>query len=116
VSLAGDLIGLGLDVLREVAGGQTGNLVQDGTTYAFTKGRLVRDDRRPGAGNRDVREGVLELAVAGVAIEPRADAVLTFTGDTTAWTVTEARPIAPGGTTVAWRLTLRDDEQRDAAL
>jgi hypothetical protein len=115
VSLLGDLLGLGLGVLREVAGAVTGNLYQDGATTAWTQGRIVSEVRQPDEGDRDRLERVLELQAAGITgVTPRADARLTFTGSSTRWRVVSADPIAPGGTTVAWRLVLEDFVNRSA--
>lgn len=113
MSLAGDLFGMGLDLLRGVAGESTGTLTQDGTSYAFTLGRVVNDGRSPRRGRTDLKTRVLEIKASGVAVTPQVDSRITFTDETATWVVTEAEPIAPGGTTVAWRLTLVDVVDRE---
>jgi hypothetical protein len=102
------MLGLGLGVLRSVAGEATGTITQDGATTSFTSARIVRRRRSPDGGNKDRLEVDLELAASGIAgVEPRTDAQVALTGDDSAWVVVRADPIAPGGTVVAWAITLR---------
>lgn len=108
MSLAGDILGLGLSVMREVTGAVTGTIAAPGspTTSAWTQGRVVSQSRQPGEGNKDVEELVVEIQAAGLSVTPLADMRVVISGNT--WVVISADPIAPGGTVVAWRLELRD--------
>lgn len=96
-----------LDRARGLAGEVTGTLTQDGADTAFTGGRIVRRRRRAAENNKDELEVDLELVASGIAVEPRTDARVVLTGDSTVWGVKSADPIAPGGTEIAWSLTLR---------
>jgi hypothetical protein len=117
VSLAGDLLGLGLGVLRSVAGEATGTITQDGATTAFTSARITSRRRRPLRGNLDAQEVELELAASGITgVTPRPDALVTITGDDTLWLALKADPVAPGGTVIAWRLSLQTHVNRDLTL
>lgn len=113
MSVLGDLLGLGLGVLRGVNGEATGTITQDGASTAFTLGRIVRRRRTPDGGNKDRLEVDLELAAAGIGVEPRTDARIVLTGDATDWLVTRADPFAPGGTVLTWSLTLLDWTNRE---
>lgn len=98
-----------LERARNLAGEVTGSIVQGGDSTAWTQGRVVTDARAPRAGGRsDQLSRVLEIQADGIAVIPQADARITFTGATTTWIVTAADPVAPGGTVVAWRLSLID--------
>lgn len=112
MSLASDLAGLGLGVLREVLGTVTGSLVQDGATKAFTGAAITSRRRTPRAGMADVEGIDLNMPASGVAVQPRADSYLTFTGDASHWQVVEVQPVMPGGTVTAWRISLRTDTRR----
>lgn len=131
MSALGDILDLGLGVLRGVAGAVTGTLDQDDVTTAWTEGRIVTELREPAEGNKDRLERVLELAApvtyeveaddpdddpTVVTVTPRADANVVFTGSTTRWRAMSADPITPGGTTIAWRLRLEAFVVRDASI
>lgn len=109
---ASDIAGLGLGLIRSVLGTVAGDLVQGGTTSAFTSAAITSRRRTPRAGNADLEEIGLSLPVSGVAVQPQADAYLTFTGDASKWHVTAVEPVNPGGTLTAWRLSLRTDTRR----
>lgn len=114
MGLASDMLGFGLRVLAAVDGEVTGTLVQEGVSYAFTGGRVAGEGREP-RNRTDVRSRLLEVMADAFtpAIEPRAKSHVLFTGDTATWAVLEAEPVAPGGTVVAWRLSLVDRVNRE---
>lgn len=98
---------------RALSGEVTGSLVQEEVTTAWTLGRIAREGREAGPSNSDTRTRVLEIQAAGLSVEPRANARVLFTGSTDTWAVLESEPIAPGGTVVAWRLSLIDKVSRE---
>jgi hypothetical protein len=109
IDFAGDLEDvLDLDDLVAVGGTLT---LPSGGDYAFTGARIVREERPPRggrSGKTDLRRRSVLMPASGIPATPVANARVEFTGDTATWAVQEAEPIAPGGTTVAWRLTLVD--------
>jgi hypothetical protein len=119
MSLASDLLELGLGILREVSGAVTGTLTDPTTSAAptavnWTLGRIASETREARAGQADVRRRVVEIDADGFTggFVPRADMKLAFAGSTDKWAVVEAEPIAPGGTVIAWRLVATNDTNR----
>lgn len=108
-ALTADGIGLLIGSLGEA----TGTLTQDGTANAFTDGVVVRENRRPRQGQSDIRERTLVLLNDGIGVTPVTDSRVAFTGDSTSWTVLEADPISPGGTSVGWVLELTTNTARE---
>lgn len=101
--------------LVDTFGESTGEITQDGTGYPFTGAVVTARRRRPGRNTTDVETIALIVPASGVAIQPRRDDVLVFTGDLARWSVFEASPVQPGATVAAWRLTLTAWTARDDA-
>jgi hypothetical protein len=105
IDFAGDLADcLEADDLPEV----TGTVTRDGEEVEFEGGRILSEAREARRGNTDERRRTLLIPATGIASAPRAKAYVTFTGDDATWVVMDSEPLAPGGTTIAWRLTLVD--------
>jgi hypothetical protein len=125
VSLLGDMLAMGERVLAEVAAPTAGQAGVAGTltapagspassSGAFTGARFTQPvDRAPGGGNRDNLTAALRIPTTGFAGVPLRDSRLTITGDSRAWLVVEADPVAPGGTTIGYQLELASWANRD---
>jgi hypothetical protein len=102
----------GVDLLVSALGEVTGTLYDGSESHAFESAAVVDEGREAQPGKTDVRSRTLLVAAAGVDAAPRARWRLTFTGDAATWAVLEAEPVAPGGTVVAWRLSIVDRVDR----
>lgn len=112
MSLAGDILALGLGVLGETHGTLGGSLTQaDGTELEFTGLTVTRRRRTPRQGRADEEEIQGVLLASGISSAPRPDARVTFAGSSQVWLVTDAEPVA--GETIGWRLRLVDYLSRD---
>lgn len=97
-----------IEDLVDTFGEVTGTLTRDGVDVAFTRGVITRETRDARAGRTDARRRTVLIEAAGLSSEPRAKSHVVFAGDPATWAVLESEPVAPGGTVIAWRLSLVD--------
>ncbi len=112
MSLAGDMIAAGLDLMGSALGSAAGDLTQAGSTSSLAFTGFVETRRRrtprPGQADREDLEGI--LPASGISEAPRPDALVVFTGGTQTWLVIESQPLSGEA---GWRLRLRNEVRRE---